>query len=328
VAGGSVVTTLGRDKISQLIGDNIAYFKIGEGGFNLSGLATEIIDAASPGWINIYDYTITGGDFVITDVNVGTKKFEVAGKKAGYFPDGTQIRVEGSTGNDGVYTVAGTTEFVDTLIEVEEVIPSGVVDGIIYADHLPIALGPVSDATHYPLRVEELTPGDVLVQHVEDTTGIGDLTGSGASEGTVNYKSGALHVEFENDVAVGNKVVVKFKYHDTRKAAVSGEGYDKLMADDSPIAPDGDPELYSYKKLVEPGDIVFRGVGWGTVRCTMTLAAGEAIDDGRGASYGGIPYYFEMGIFDSDDVLLAYMTFDKERKTGAVTITHTIDVVV
>ena len=175
----------------------------------------------------------------------------------------------------------------------EEDLASAVPDGVIYVDHLPVAFGPADDLYHYPLVVEERTPGDVLVQSLSDTTGIGNLTGDGT--GTINYKDGDLHVEFTNDVQTGNSVKVKFKNRNAKKDVSGGSGYSTLEADDptiSPDAPDGNPELFSYRKDFTSGDIVERGVGYGTIRCTMRLDTGEAMDDGRGATYGGIPFYF------------------------------------
>lgn len=333
MSGGSVFTTIGRDKFVQVLQDALTYFKFGEGGFVLSGVATEIIEAAAVGGVDTYDYTVTGGDFAIIGVDQGTKKFTINGDYVGYFPVGTLISVEGSVGNDQNYTVVTAVLSVgDTVIEVAEAIPSAIVDGVLYASHLPIAIGPGADTTHWPLVVEERTPGDVLVQSVTDTTGTGSLTGDGT--GTVNYKNGDLHVEFAAPVGAGNRVQVVFKYHDQRKDAALGQGLTDLEAALSPVAPDGNPELFSYSKDFGGGTppdteavITFRGVGYGTIRCVLRLREGEAIDDGRGLTYGGVPFLFEAGVFTADDVMVAYMTFDKTRHAGSTVIRHTVDFV-
>ena len=401
MSGGSIVSTVGRDAIVAYIQEKLSYFKFGEGGFTLSGVLEEIIDASASGTENVYDYTVSGGDFSVigvetqetgthdgpsgnadlvdsgaawtvnqfiddlvsnitdgssatvssntaTDVvgalsggteddwdaadqySIAVNKFEIAGLNASYFSVGSIIKIEGSTGNDGFYTIAAVVESGgNTFIKVEEDISTTTPDGILYVDHLPIAFGPSSDLYHYPLVVEERTPGDVLVQSVTDTTGVGDLTGDGI--GTINYKDGDLHVEFTANVQTGNVVKMVFKIRNAKKDPSVGAAYETLEADDptiSPNAPDGNPELFSYKKDFASGDIVFRGVGYGTIRCTMRLNTGEAMDDGRGATYGGIPFYFEAGLFDEDDVMIGYATFDKERKTGSVIVTHTVDFVV
>ena len=331
MSGGVIIPTIGRDEIVQIIKDKISYFKLGEGGFVLSGVTTEVIDAGSVGGTKVVDYVVTGGDFDIIDVNQGTKKFTIDEEVASYFPVGTQIKIEGSTGNDGSYTVVAAAEVGgDTEIEVSEAIPDPTIDGLLYVSHLPIAKGGATDLRHYPLIVEELTnPGLVLIQSVSDTTGTGSLTGNGV--GTVNYKSGALHVVFTSDITVGSIVRTRFKYHDVRRDASTGLSLLDLESSGSAILPDGGRELYTVKKLFNVDVdtvVVFRGAGFGTIRCKMKLQLWEGIDDGRAATFGGIPYYFEGGVYDLNDVLLAYFTFDKQRKTGSTELAHTVDFVV
>ena len=70
-----------------------------------------------------------------------------------------------------------------------------------------------------------------------------------------------------------------------------------------------------------------RGTSYATLRCNMKLQGSEGIDDGRGATYGGIPYYFEGGVFDDDDVMIGYFTFDKQRKVAPLEVSHTFDFV-
>jgi len=165
-----------------------------------------------------------------------------------------------------------------------------------------------------------------VVQSISDTTGAGNLTGDGT--GTINYKSGDLSVTFNSNVTAGNIVRVRFKYHNKRKDSAGGLGYTDLESANSPVALDGERELYTYTKLFDADVdtyIEFRGTGYATIRCHLKVQTYEGFDDGRGSTYGGIPYYFEGGIFDEDDVMWAYFTFDKERKTGSVTIEHTVD---
>jgi len=333
MAGGSVFTTIGHDEFVRMLMNELTYFKFGEGGFVLSGETNETIDAGAAGGNDTYSYTVTGGDFPIIDVDTGAKEFTIDGDYQVYFPIGTMIEVEGSTGNDGSYVVAAVSLVSsDTVVEVEEAIPSAVIDGDLYVSHLPIAKGPTTDTRHFPLRIEERTPGDVLVQSVTDTTGTGVLSGDGS--GTVNYKTGELTVTFDSDVGSGNNVKVYFKYHDVRMDATLGQGFTDIEAATSAIMPDGEHELYSFEKEFGGGSppdsssvITFRGTGYGTIRCTIRLREWEGIDDGRASTYGGTPYFFEAGIFTSDDVMIAYMTFDKERHTGSNIIQHTCDIV-
>jgi hypothetical protein len=174
--------------------------------------------------------------------------------------------------------------------------------------------------------VEEVTPGLSVVQTMTDTSGSGALTGNGT--GTVNYKNGALSVSFTSPAAAGNIVRVRFKYHDLKKDASGGTGYTDLESVNSPVAADGKPELFTFVKAFGSDadtKVEFRGVTYATVRCTVKLQAIEGIDDGRGLTYGGTPYYFEGGIFDENDVMLGYFTFDKQRKVAPLEIVHTFD---
>ena len=333
MSGGVVFTSVGRDEMVSYIMDKISYFKVGEGGFVLSGETIEVIDGSHPGGDNkVEDYTISGGEFSILSVSLGSNYFEIAGEYALFFPDYAKVIIEGSTGNDGMYTVAlgGASEVGgNTRVVMEETISSVVADGTIRVDFLPIAIGPTSDTKHWPMVLEEVTPALAVVQSITDTTGAGDLTGDGT--GTINYKSGLLNATFTSNITAGNIVRVRFKYHNARKDASAGLSYTELEADASPIAGDGLHELASFQKEFGVDAQTYvenRGVGFATIRCHLKLQLSEGIDDGRGATYGGAPFYFEGGVFDEDDVMLAYFTFDKARKTGAVEIVHTVDFVI
>lgn len=329
MSGGVIFPTVGRDAIVQMIMDDISYFKFGEGGFVLSGETTEEITASAAGGQATYTYTISGGDFSISDVNLGSNYFEFVGEYAEYFPVGARIYVEGSIANDGYYTVASAAEPAfsgNTQVTVEETIPDATPDGLLYVSHLPLATGPAIDATHWPMVVEEVTPGDAQVQVLTDTVGDGTLTGNGS--GTIDYKNGDLAVTFTANVTAGNIVRVRFKYRDVRKDAAGGLAYTDLESVDSPIAGDGLHELYTFTKLFSADVetyVEFRGTGYATIRCHLKLQSSEGFDDGRGLTYGGTPFYFEGGVFDDEDVMLAYFTFDKQRKTGAIVIEHTVD---
>ena len=333
MSGGVIFTTVGRDKMVDILKDKISYFKLGEGGFVLSGETTEVIDASHAGGDNkVEDYTIAGGTFSILTADTSSNYFEFVGEKASFFPDYAMVKIDGSTGNDGLYTVAagGVSEVGgNTRVVVEETIASAIADGILYVDHLPVAIGPSVDTRHWPMVVEEVTPSLAVVQSVSDTTGAGNLTGDGT--GTVNYKTGLLNVTFTSNITSGNIVRTRFKYHNSRMDAANGLAFSELEADSSPIAGDSLHELASFSKEFDVDAqtyIEVRGTGYATIRCHLKIQYSEAIDDGRGASYGGVPYWFEGGIFDEEDVLLAYFTFDKVRKTGSLEMIHTVDFVI
>ena len=157
--------------------------------------------------------------------------------------------------------------------------------------------------------------GVIPVQTLEDTTGIGELSGDGI--GTVNYKYGTLDVTFDANVGAGHRIVVEYKYANVPLAPSAA----KTQLDSQ-----GDSTLFTFEKEFTVSDFTFRGTGFGTERVRCYMDETEGIDDGD--SYGGTPYYFEGGIFDEDDVMLCYFTFDKERKRGSTTITHAVDFIV
>jgi len=319
MSGSIILTTVGRDEIAKyLVGSvngKVHKFRLGEGGFVKSALIEATIVASASGAEDHYAYTITGGDFDITDVNTGTKTFKVAGDKTEFFVAGAQIKVAESTGNDGKYTVASSSFAAgETSIVVNEAVADATVDGKIYVDQLPILKGPAADAYHHPMQVIEYD-GVTPVQTLEDTTGTGELTGDGT--GTINYKYGTLDVTFTAPVGAGHSVKAEWK-----SANVPLSPSDSKTQLDS----QGVSDLFTFEKDFVATDFTFRGVGLGTERVTCFMSSSDGIDDGD--LYGGTPYYFEGGIFDEDDVMLCYFTFDKERKRGSTTITHTVDFIV
>ena len=101
---------------------------------------TNNIDCISPSFRSTDTTTYTVGtvsptnSFSITAVSTGSNTFSIAGKKAGLFVVGKTFYVNGSTGNDGTYTVTGvdydkTNDY--TVVTVASV-TDGTVDGIIY----------------------------------------------------------------------------------------------------------------------------------------------------------------------------------------------------
>lgn len=75
--------------------------------------------------------------YAIDAVSQGSKTFTISddGDLSSIFPDGRTIKVNGSTGNDGLYVVDSTVYSApDFIITVEEAIPSAVADGTIGDD--------------------------------------------------------------------------------------------------------------------------------------------------------------------------------------------------
>lgn len=329
MSGSGIKTTVGLDYLADLLQGDISYFKLGEGGFILSPEITETIDDSASGTEDTYSHTISGGDFAIIDIDLVTNEVEISGEYAEFFPDGVLVTIENSTGNDGNYTVAvgGASEVGgNTLIELDEALSSATADGTIYVQRLPVAKGATDDSTHFPLVVEEIAAGPTVVQSITDTTGEGTLSGDGS--GSINYKTGALSVVFDTAVAGGNIVQVRFKYHDQKKDASVGVDYTDLESANSSVATDGYPELFTFSKSFGADvdtTVTVRGTGYATVRCSMKLQSVEGIDDGRAGTYGGTPFFFEGGVFGSDDTLIGYFTFDKQRKVAPLELEHTFD---
>lgn len=321
MSGQSVITTVGKDGIAAMLRQHMIKFRFGEGGYSMSSLVTETIDPSGSGVQKVYTgYVISGGDFPISTVIQISKKFTIAGDHVSLFEVGAVVKVMESTGNDGKYTVASAAYVgSETEITVNEAIPDSTADGIIYVDKLPICKGPTGGLFHHSLAVVEYN-GATIVQKLEDLSGIGTLEqtlGGSTGTGTVNYKTGQLDFEFENYVGVGHTVVVEYKYANAPLVPVAGQ---------TGLYSQSDSSMYTFEKDFEASNLTLRGPGYATLRCTMLVTEAEGIDDGM--SYGGTPYYFEGGVFDEDDTLICYFTFNKERKTGSVTMTHKVDFVV
>lgn len=78
------------------------------------------------------------------------------------------------------------------------------------------------------------------------------------------------------------------------------------------------PKWY-YVKALAGGDISAAG---NVLQVTCALGAAEANDDGT----GGSPHLYELGIFDTAHVMIAYVTFTEATKTVGHTITRTVTI--
>ena len=74
-----------------------------------------------------------GVSHAITGVNTGNKTFSVATDITSLIAAGEKIRVAGSTGNDGFYTIVSATySEPNTVITVVEAVPDATVDGTLH----------------------------------------------------------------------------------------------------------------------------------------------------------------------------------------------------
>jgi len=120
--------------------DTLGTFKYA-GGVDLALLAQyDPLDGNFSGRINAelspYQFQIgepgyAGYNVPITGVDQGAQQFTIAGDWTRYFASGAPFRAQGSTGNDGNYTVASDATFAagSTTITVNEVIPDPTADG-------------------------------------------------------------------------------------------------------------------------------------------------------------------------------------------------------
>ena len=103
-------------------------------------LAVSITSGVLHHGINEFNFSAydSGSEDTITAVNTGTPSFTVAGDVTAKLGHGFQIRVEGSTGNNGPYTVeTATFGGGSTVIVTEEAIPDATVDGHIHIQSMP-----------------------------------------------------------------------------------------------------------------------------------------------------------------------------------------------
>lgn len=77
----------------------------------------------------------------------------------------------------------------------------------------------------------------------------------------------------------------------------------------------GAPGDYFFQKDFSAADIVF--IAPSTIRFRCKVLPTEANDDGLGNS----PKFFEIGIFDQNDNMMGYCTFDEQTKNASKTIT-------
>lgn len=81
--------------------------------------------------------------------------------------------------------------------------------------------------------------------------------------------------------------------------------------------------LFTFRKALVAGDVLLNSTSPAIDEITAIVAAGEANLD----QLGNNPEFFELGLFDANGVMLVYVTFDLETKSGAVQLNHVIQLV-
>lgn len=101
---------------------------------------------------------------VISAVNTGTKTFTITGDISTHLANGRVISIVGSTGNDGIYTIASfSVPTTDTEIIVNETIPDGTVDGNLeYGTKNDFTLVNIAATSGCSVEVVDTVTGTVL----------------------------------------------------------------------------------------------------------------------------------------------------------------------
>lgn len=81
------------------------------------------------------------------------------------------------------------------------------------------------------------------------------------------------------------------------------------------------PSLFAYTKNFVVTDLTFFAPS--TMQCRCRLVELEANDNG----FGENPRFFELGIFDNNDNLMAYTTFAEQTKTSNKILTNFVQIV-
>ncbi len=81
--------------------------------------------------------------------------------------------------------------------------------------------------------------------------------------------------------------------------------------------------LFTFRKTLVGGDVLFDSAVPAVVEITTIVAAGEANLD----QLGGNPQFYELALFDNLGVMVCYVTFDLQTKSGAVQLNTIIQLV-
>ena len=169
-------------------------------------------------------------------------------------------------------------------------------------------------------RTKLVSDGDSLTNAITCVNGSPAVTGSGFLAEVQPYlgQPNGCWIRLDADlwwhkvqsVTDDNNLVLTGNYS---KAGGAGAG-SVIHAGIAPDAP-----LYTFKKAIVPAaDITFIEPNKSKILCLV--AQPEANQDEEGND----PEFFEIGIYDADDVMLCYVTFPKETKNITVNLTHNI----
>jgi hypothetical protein len=98
---------------------------------------------------------------------------------------------------------------------------------------------------------------------------------------------------------------------------------DPLLSDVDALANPGRYPLdsrYVFQKSITPDRINITGANFIEIECFVDTS--EANDDG----FGNPPEFWEIGVFDADGTLVAYVTFDKQTKDDRRALRHLLTI--
>lgn len=153
--------------------------------------------------------------------------------------------------------------------------------------------------------------------------GNGVISGFGVS-GTIKYKTGVIKLTF--DVAVTNGVDITVDYQYRSAILAPDASLEKTRAQLSPSDPANPSHLAWYKKSFSTSGSnskIYTNSPSPRLRGNCFIDADEFIDDGRGET----PVIYELGIFDSEDTMLAYATFTPIVKNGSTQINKIVNLI-
>ena len=81
--------------------------------------------------------------------------------------------------------------------------------------------------------------------------------------------------------------------------------------------------LFTFRKTLTAGEVLFNCAVPAITEITAIVAAGEANAD----QLANPPEFFELGVFDANGVMICYVTFDQETKTGLVQLNHIVNLI-
>ena len=84
-----------------------------------------------------------------------------------------------------------------------------------------------------------------------------------------------------------------------------------------------DEPFFTFRKALINSDVTLFSSVPAITEIDAIVLAGEANSD----QLGNNPEFFELGLFDSNGVMVAYVTFDLETKSGGVQLSHVVQIV-